>query len=91
MSVWSWDGIVPVIDPAAFVHPDATVIGEVTDAGRLEITWHGEVVVDVPPATVAHDGTVYQRPYAHTTCPFFPSRHLQSSSYHAKIYYTQDI
>ena len=43
---------------------DATVIGEVTDAGRLEITWHGEVVVDVPPATVAHDGPVYQRPYA---------------------------
>ena len=43
---------------------DATVIGEVTDAGRLEITWHGEVVVDVPPGTVAHDGPVYQRPYA---------------------------
>ena len=29
MSVWSWDGIVPVIDPTAFVHPDATVIGDV--------------------------------------------------------------
>ena len=29
MSVWSWDGIVPVIDPSAFVHPDATVIGDV--------------------------------------------------------------
>ncbi len=43
---------------------EAIVIGEVTDAGRLEITWHGEVVVDVPPATVAHDGPVYQRPFA---------------------------
>ncbi|MGP9791252.1 acyltransferase [Roseinatronobacter sp. NSM] len=29
MSIWSWDGIRPVIDPAAFVHPDATIIGDV--------------------------------------------------------------
>jgi phosphoribosylformylglycinamidine synthase II len=43
---------------------DATVIGEVTDEGRLVIEWHGEVVVDVPPGTVAHDGPVYQRPFA---------------------------
>ncbi|MGJ3507779.1 phosphoribosylformylglycinamidine synthase subunit PurL [Enemella sp. A6] len=42
----------------------ATVIGEVTDDDRLVITWHGEVVVDVPPRTVAHDGPVYERPYA---------------------------
>ena len=27
--VYSWDGIVPVIDPAAFVHPEAVVIGDV--------------------------------------------------------------
>ncbi len=40
----------------------ATVIGEVTDSGRLEITWHGETVVDVPPRTVAHEGPVYERP-----------------------------
>jgi phosphoribosylformylglycinamidine synthase II len=43
---------------------EAIVIGEVTDTGRLEITWHGETVVDVPPRTVAHDGPVYERPYA---------------------------
>ena len=43
---------------------EAVDIGEVTDTGRLEITWHGEVVVDVPPRTVAHDGPVYQRPFA---------------------------
>jgi phosphoribosylformylglycinamidine synthase len=42
----------------------ATVIGEVTDGDRLEITWHGETVVDVPPRTVAHEGPVYQRPVA---------------------------
>ncbi|QRY62970.1 phosphoribosylformylglycinamidine synthase subunit PurL [Gordonia sp. PDNC005] len=40
----------------------ATVIGEVTDGEHLQITWHGETVVDVPPRTVAHDGPVYNRP-----------------------------
>lgn len=42
----------------------ATVIGEVTDGERLEIFWHGEQIVDVPPRTVAHEGPVYERPYA---------------------------
>ncbi len=42
----------------------ATVIGEVTDTGRLVVDWHGETIVDVPPRTVAHDGPVYERPYA---------------------------
>ena len=42
----------------------ATVIGEVTEGDRLQITWHGETVVDVPPRTVAHEGPVYQRPVA---------------------------
>ena len=43
---------------------DATVIGEVTDGDRLQIDWHGERVVDVPPRSVAHDGPTYQRPFA---------------------------
>ncbi|MBM7516671.1 phosphoribosylformylglycinamidine synthase subunit PurL [Nocardioides nitrophenolicus] len=43
---------------------EAVDIGEVTDSGRLEITWHGETVVDVPPRSVAHDGPTYERPYA---------------------------
>ncbi|MGA5558659.1 phosphoribosylformylglycinamidine synthase subunit PurL [Streptomyces lavendulocolor] len=42
----------------------ATVIGEVTDGERLEIFWHGEQIVDVPPGTVAHEGPTYHRPYA---------------------------
>jgi len=42
----------------------ATTIGKVTDGDRLQITWHGETVVDVPPRTVAHEGPVYQRPVA---------------------------
>ena len=41
-----------------------TVIGEVTDGDRLEITWHGDLIVDVPPRTVAHEGPVYNRPLA---------------------------
>ncbi len=42
---------------------EATVVGEVTDTGRLVIDWHGETVVDVPPRTVADEGPVYHRPY----------------------------
>lgn len=43
---------------------EAVVVGEVTDTGRLEIDWHGERVVDVPPRSVAHDGPTYERPFA---------------------------
>jgi phosphoribosylformylglycinamidine synthase len=40
----------------------ATEIGEVTDGDHLVITWNDDVVVDVPPRTVAHEGPVYHRP-----------------------------
>jgi len=40
----------------------ATVIGEVTGTGRLVMTWRGEVIVDIPPATAADQGPVYERP-----------------------------
>jgi phosphoribosylformylglycinamidine synthase len=40
----------------------ATVIGTVNDTGRLEVTWHGETVCDVPPGSLADDGPVYERP-----------------------------
>ncbi len=42
---------------------EAVVIGEVNDSGRLTVEWRGEIVVDVPPRTVAHEGPVYERPY----------------------------
>ncbi len=42
----------------------ATTVGVVTETGRLVVEWHGETVVDVPPRTVAHEGPVYDRPYA---------------------------
>ncbi|HEY3603158.1 MAG TPA: phosphoribosylformylglycinamidine synthase subunit PurL, partial [Sporichthyaceae bacterium] len=43
---------------------EALVVGEVNDTGRLTVEWRGEIVVDVPPGTVAHDGPVYERPFA---------------------------
>jgi len=61
----------------AMVHPDkldavlsvttkwdveASVLGEVTDTGRLIIEWKGQTIVDVDPRTVAIDGPVYNRP-----------------------------
>jgi phosphoribosylformylglycinamidine synthase subunit PurL len=40
----------------------ATVIGTVTDSGRLRMYWHGELIVDLPPKTAALEGPVYNRP-----------------------------
>jgi phosphoribosylformylglycinamidine synthase subunit PurL len=40
----------------------ATVIGEVTGTGRLQMTWHGDLVVDIAPETAASQGPVYDRP-----------------------------
>ncbi len=40
----------------------ATVIGEVSDSGRLVVSWRGQAVVDVPPASLADEGPVYARP-----------------------------
>lgn len=43
---------------------ETSVLGEVTDTGRLVIHWKGETIVDVDPKTVAIDSPVYHRPYA---------------------------
>src|SRR6266542_2766511 len=40
----------------------ATPIGVVTDSGRLVVAWRDQVVVDLPPASLADDGPVYARP-----------------------------
>jgi phosphoribosylformylglycinamidine synthase II len=42
----------------------ATVIGEVNGSARLTIEWENEIIVDVSPRTVAHEGPVYERPIA---------------------------
>jgi phosphoribosylformylglycinamidine synthase len=41
---------------------ETSVLGEVTDTGRLVIHWKGQKIVDVDPRTVAIDGPVYHRP-----------------------------
>ena len=48
----------------------ATVIGTVSApsaeekerGGRLRMTWHDELIVDLPPVTAADEGPIYQRP-----------------------------
>jgi phosphoribosylformylglycinamidine synthase subunit PurL len=42
----------------------ASVIGEVTDTGQLEMTWHGALVVDIPPGSAADDGPACDQPLA---------------------------
>ena len=44
---------------------ETSVIGEVTDTGRLIINWQGEEIVNVEPRTVAVDGPVYDRPVSY--------------------------
>ncbi|CAD6006647.1 phosphoribosylformylglycinamidine synthase subunit PurL [Agreia sp. COWG] len=44
---------------------ETSVLGEVTDTGRLIINWHGEEIVNVEPRTVAVDGPVYTRPVSY--------------------------
>ncbi len=44
---------------------ETSVLGEVTDTGRLIINWHGEEIVNVDPRTVAIDGPVYERPVSY--------------------------
>ena len=41
---------------------ETSVLGEVTEDGRLVIDWHGQEIVNVDPRTVAVDGPVYDRP-----------------------------
>ncbi|WP_298119503.1 phosphoribosylformylglycinamidine synthase subunit PurL [uncultured Aurantimicrobium sp.] len=44
---------------------ETSVLGEVTDTGRLVIHHGGEEIVNVDPRTVAIDGPVYERPVAY--------------------------
>lgn len=46
---------------------ETSVLGEVTDTGRLIIHHGGEEIVNVDPRTVAIDGPVYERPVAYPT------------------------
>jgi phosphoribosylformylglycinamidine synthase II len=64
MAIVTPDAIDRVLEICARWDVDASVVGDVNESGRLTAEWRGEIVVDVPPRTVAHEGPVYERPYA---------------------------
>ena len=43
---------------------DATVVGRVTDTGRVQVTWQGGVVADIPVAPIGANAPKYDRPHA---------------------------
>src|SRR3954463_3443035 len=43
---------------------DFAVIGHVTDTGRMVLKWQGDIVADIPLASLADDAPLYERPYA---------------------------
>ena len=42
---------------------DFAVIGEVTDTGRMELVWNGEIAADIPLGPLADEAPCYERPY----------------------------
>src|ERR671913_1435871 len=48
---------------------DFAVIGEVTDTGRMVLTWNGETVADIPLDPLADEAPLYERPYAIPKAP----------------------
>src|ERR1700685_4115067 len=63
MPVYEYEGLAPIIDPAAYVHPDAVVIGQVT-IGPESTIWPTAVLrgdygaITVGARTSVQDGTV---------------------------------
>jgi carbonic anhydrase/acetyltransferase-like protein (isoleucine patch superfamily) len=63
MAIYALDDQVPTIDPTAYVHPDAVVIGNVT-LGADTTIWPGAVLrgdygrITIGPRTSIQDGTV---------------------------------
>jgi len=41
---------------------DASIIGEVTDTGRMELFWHGELVGDIPVDPITEEAPILDRP-----------------------------
>lgn len=73
MALYALGDQVPVIDPSAYVHPDAIVIGSVTIGAQSSI-WPGAVLrgddgaIVIGARTSIQDGTVvHTTPFDHTT------------------------
>jgi len=47
-------------------HLDFAVIGEVTDTGRLQLEWQGEIVCDLPLDPIGEQAPKYDRPWVPT-------------------------
>jgi phosphoribosylformylglycinamidine synthase II len=62
MAVLTPDNLDPFMAVCRKWDVTATVIGTVTDTGRLRMRWYGRPIVDIPPRTAAHEGPVYDRP-----------------------------
>ena len=63
MPVYEIDGVVPRIDPEAYVHPDAVVIGDVTIGPESSVWPHAVLrgdygTITIGAATSVQDGTV---------------------------------
>ncbi len=41
---------------------DASIIGEVTDTGRMELFWHGDLVGDIPVDPITEEAPILDRP-----------------------------
>ncbi|HLZ37910.1 MAG TPA: gamma carbonic anhydrase family protein [Mycobacteriales bacterium] len=72
MAIYALDDRVPVIDPTAYVHPDAVVIGRVTIGAEASV-WPGAVLradygeISVDARTSVQDGTVVHATAEHAT------------------------
>lgn len=63
----SFNGIKPVIDPTAWVHPQALVIGRVTLGPRVSI-WPGAVLRgDIEPIEIGQESNIQDLSLAHTS------------------------
>jgi carbonic anhydrase/acetyltransferase-like protein (isoleucine patch superfamily) len=72
MAIYEIDGMAPRIDPSAYVHPDAVVIGNVT-IGAESTIWPGAVlrgdygVITIGARTSIQDGSVIHATAEHAT------------------------
>ena len=70
MPIYALDDLVPSIDPSAFVHPDAVLIGAVTIGPETSV-WPGAVLrADDGPITIGARTSIQDGTVVHTTAPW---------------------
>lgn len=69
MPIYSFEDLHPKIDPTAFVHPDATIIGDVTIGPRASV-WPGVVIRgDIHRVVIGAESNVQDGSILHVTRP----------------------